>query len=681
MKRSIEIMMGCTMLIFSSCQHDLSQYSPTTNDAVASTFNFSTSRDIKIHISYDTKAAIPFAIYAQNPITAVQEEGGGVTNRISEDIKPLFTGHTLSDGTFSGTLNLASYASKLYVVSSAFFVQNVIEAEVKNGSATATESWSANAKTRGTRDRGDGYPTNTMINARTNFVKGWNCPLGTFDSNSGLINYGVAKDYSNKDLMFTDDQISNFYSAITAILNVNQECPVKYLTAQDLVVPRDETISMTVLGGNTCWNSSLGYYYYTGNTPSSKNNLKIFTLFPNTQDGKWTNGNITPVGLLRGTNILLKYYGSDYKGTGTTTFPQGTKIGFVLACNTWQKSNYSNFSEDFCSFTTPELSSDNAYTKYGNPWYNNNKASTYGNVNTAMMNYQDGTVIAFEDRYDDHNCTDVQFALKPQFGVNDTDNKIEELVTTNTDYTASDVYAFEDLWPVIGDYDMNDVLIYTTRGKTTQIDVTKDNNYYTTSEEFLFETDQNHSKRTALNNGLAAWINGTGLSVSVSLKAADASDYKVLDASKYTVEEENGKTYIYLDNNVKDNMGSTYKVTVNYGYAAKVSANVQTEYGCFIYRDDAGIGRWEVHIPYENPTSKLCKHYRDYLTADKPYAAIYSDANIYYPFAIKLTSAAKDKLDKLINADNETKRIDGLYTNYANWAKSNGINYTDWYNE
>src|SRR5574344_999807 len=187
MKRSIEIMMGCTMLIFSSCQHDLSQYSPTTNDAVASTFNFSTSRDIKIHISYDTKAAIPFAIYAQNPITAVQEEDGGVTNRISEDIKPLFTGHTLSDGTFSGTLNLASYASKLYVVSSAFFVKNVIEAEVKNGSATAAESWSTNAKTRGTRDWGT---IQSMAGAQTTFVQSWNCPLGSFDSYSGKINYG-----------------------------------------------------------------------------------------------------------------------------------------------------------------------------------------------------------------------------------------------------------------------------------------------------------------------------------------------------------------------------------------------------------------------------------------------------------------------------------------------------------
>lgn len=678
MKRSIEMIMGCTMLILSSCQHDLSQYSPTTNNAEASAFNFSTSRDININISYETKAAIPFAIYAQNPITAVQEEGGGVTNRISKDIQPLFTGHTLSDGTFSGTLSLASYASKLYIVSSAFFVKNVIEAEVKNGSATAAESWSTNAKTRGTRDWGT---IQSMAGAQTTFVQSWNCPLGSFDSYSGKINYGVTTDISNKDLLFTSDQINNFYSAITAILNVNQECPVKYLTAQDLIVTRDETISMTVLGGNTCWNSSLGYYYYTGNTPTSRANLKIFTLFPNTQDGQWTNGDTTPVGLIRGTNILLKYYGSDYKGVGTTTFPQGTKIGFVLACNTWRY-NYRNQSrEDFCSFTTPKLSSYNAYTKYGNPWYNTNKASNYGNVNTAMMNYQDGTVIAFEDHYDDHNCTDVQFALKPQFGVNETENKIEELVTTNTDYTASDVYAFEDLWPAVGDYDMNDVLIYTTRGKTTQIDVTKDKNYYTTSEEFLFETDQNHSKRTALNNGLAAWIKGTGLAVTVSFKTADASDYKVLDASKYTVEEEDGKTYIYLDSNVKDDMGSIYKVTVNYGYAAMVSANIQTEFGCFLYRDDAGKGRWEIHIPYENPTSKLCKYYRDYLIAEKPYAATYSDANVYYPFAIKLTSAAKDKLDKLMNADNETKRIDALYTNYANWTKSNGSNYSDWYNE
>jgi LruC domain-containing protein len=299
-----------------------------------------------------------------------------------------------------------------------------------------------------------------------------------------------------------------------------------------------------------------------------------------------------------------------------------------------------------------------------------------------MMNYQDGTIVAFEDHTNDHNCTDVMFALKPQFGINDNDNRIEKLDTTTTSYTASNVFAFEDMWPSEGDYDMNDVLVYTTYGKTTEIDVTKSSKYHTISEDFMFETDQNHSNRTALNNGLAAWIDSTGLSLTVSVKASGATEYTKLDASKYTVKEENNKTYIYLDSNVKKDMGATYKVTVDYGYAAGKSANKQTSYGCFLYRDDAGDkGRWEMHIPYEEPTSLLSEYYKAYLVSGKPYAAVTKDNNVFFPFAIKLAAAAKDKLTKLTNSGNETKRIDALYTNYSNWAKSEGKDNTNWYNE
>lgn len=301
--------------------------------------------------------------------------------------------------------------------------------------------------------------------------------------------------------------------------------------------------------------------------------------------------------------------------------------------------------------------------------------SAYYNVNTAMMNYQDGTIVAFEDHFDDHNCSDVLYALKPQFGIKDTENKIISLVTTSAE-TLSNIYCFEDLWPSIGDYDMNDVIVYATYANVIETNAAKnDNNHYITQEDYIFKTDQNRSNRTALNNGLAAWINGTGLSYTVSVKNASATDYTVLDASKYTVETENGKTYFYLDSNVKNDMGASYKVTIKHKYADMLTTT--TDYGCFLYRDDTE-GRWEVHIPGESPTSKLSSYFQAFLTT-LPYAALKQDANVFYPFAIKLTGATEANISKLLEAGNETHRIDELYSGYKSWFTSGGKSDTDWY--
>jgi LruC domain-containing protein len=294
--------------------------------------------------------------------------------------------------------------------------------------------------------------------------------------------------------------------------------------------------------------------------------------------------------------------------------------------------------------------------------------SAYYNINTAFCNYEDGTIVSFEDHFDDHNCSDVLFALKPQFPTDiPTLGEKEEKSESN-------IFAFEDLWPAVGDYDMNDVIVSSEYYKT--MNGYNDDSYYITKEAFAFTTDQNHSNQTKLDNGLATWFTGTGLNLYVEY-STDSVNYDTLATSKYTVQEENGKTYVYLDKNVKDNLNSIYKVVIKHDYLSQVST--PTAYGCFLYRDDEGKGRWEVHIPYEKPTSNLSTYYSKFLTTDKEYAALSSENSVYYPFAIKLKGATMSNLSGLLNASNESKRIDYIYPNYSKWAKSEGKEYTDWY--
>jgi LruC domain-containing protein len=678
MRCYFKIIIGCAVIL-SSCQKEVTQLSTgQINDASASEFDFSTSKNVTVNVNYGTKTAIPFSIYAENPVTLSTGEDSVPVANINTSIKPLFTSYTNTDGTFSTSIELPCYTNKLYVYSPAFYVQSLMEATISNGSATATESTSSRSAVA-TRANTTGTSTNKMtLRGNQNKVKNWETPLGTFNSYTGMIDYASTNDGSS--LYFTDAEVANYYSDIPNVLNVGKECPPEYLTSQDIVVPKNEKISITMLGGNTCWNSTLAYYYYTGDAPTS-DPAHIFVLFPNTQDGQWKpvggKGDelASPTGLNRGTAAILKYYGANYNEAASETFPQGTKIGFVLACNSWGVNtgnrDFQYKTQNFFSYSTPNLSSENYY-KVNNV----SERSAYYKVNTAMMNYQDGTIVAFEDHNNDHNCSDVLFALKPQFGIQDNLNTIKEIVTTSSE-TVSNVYCFEDLWPTIGDYDMNDVIVYATYANTLEANAAKnDNNHYITQENYIFKTDQNHSNRTSLNNGLAAWINGTGLGYEVSVKSSSASDYTTLEASKYSVEEENGKTYFYLDANVKNDMGATYKITVKHSYDDKLRA--VTTYGCFLYRDDSGKGRWEVHIPNESPTSKLSDYYRNFITT-KPYAALMKDDNVFYPFAIKLTGATESNITKLLDAGNETKRIDALYSGYKTWFTSGGADNTDWY--
>ena len=150
------------------------------------------------------------------------------------------------------------------------------------------------------------------------------------------------------------------------------------------------------------------------------------------------------------------------------------------------------------------------------------------------------------------------------------------------------IYAFEDLWPNQGDYDMNDVIVRYNYGNTFN----EKNQIY--SESFTFKTFQNIATN---NNGL-----GFRLITEENIKSATCSIRKEgeKDFTETTFAYEPQENIYLLTENVKDNMGAEYKVTVN--YSKPISA--QSEAQAFIFKNEEDGLRWEVHIPQETPTSK-----------------------------------------------------------------------------
>lgn len=509
-------------------------------------------------------------------------------------------------------------------------------------------------------------------------------------------NYTYVEGDGTSDLSLSTDEAANLYAAHTSVININTSCPTDYRASHDMYIGEDNTeVVITYLGGNTCWNSSLGYYYYYGNDkPTSYsdliNNYHVILIFPNTQDGHWRTASAGYMGTDRGTAVQLKFYGYDMKGEGTTEFPSGCRIGFVLATNAWNNriDGYTSTSK-YRAATTEGVSLNTSGTAFlvggegkGDP----RRAAIYKDAGNNV-------VVSFEDRQDDQNYSDVVFAIKSSKEITDIP-VIKGGITTHSE--TKGVYAFEDMWPQAGDYDMNDVVIRYNYIRTLFTKIVSGVAQGTTlvKETFQFKTFQNYA---TLINGLAfkvsQYADQSGIQKIIYEKQyPDTEEAKALsDYSTYetmheytnplmdptrtditynysTVYKNWSKSapdaYLITDNIANkanqqgvvgfapDPIGTTYQVsfvyntkyddtTVDADARAGISTDYRTEICPFVTRvHDATYDRTggemdyrlEIHIPYEAPTQS--SGMLDQTENSWPYIALwnhYDDAS--NPFA------------------------------------------------
>ena len=704
MKKSTMMLLTLMSVMMFSCKdkdlYDPNAVKPGEEQKVANTFDFSTVQDVMLTVDYsafNTHGPVFFSIYHENPFV-----GEGEDEHLDENIKPIYEDYTDKNGRFNQTVELPAYAKHLYVVTGNFFVtERLMETDVQNGGAKAT------AKSAGTRAASRAV---TRRGAQTNDVskmpqlsfnvddngnkigervyQDWQTPLGTWDDRSGAPSYLIDKSKVDQELIFSDEDMEGLYATVSQVLNANKACRKTYRDHEDLVLDKASEVTITMLGGSTCWNSSLGYYYYeVGKEPTDTKDLNIIMLFPNTQDGNWTrfdsrkndyNGNI---GVNRGDAIQLMYYPNIADGdlsVVSNVFPANTKIGFILKSHGWgmQGEDYviKGFAENDRKYnvwgaSTPGLS----YCKV--PAGFENKKSPYqypnpdGDSRSAKFAYKtvDGgkyAIVSFEDACNDEDYDDVIFALKPI-------NAFKPLPEIESDRVVTEgVYAFEDLWPAQGDYDMNDVVVdfkherEMTRNNTTE-------NFKTIYQTFYLTTYQNY---VTLVSGLALKLNTKKKPTSIVMKKiASGSD------DEETVTFENDGSIYYLTNDVKAELGTTYILELFYkdGVGKDDLASVEP----FIFRKEANDQEWEVHIPYEAPTAKM-----DFSYFGKGDDASKVSDNIFfvrsgnYPFAFYLAGVNIDAFkDTILLRANESKMIDKLYPDFLDWSLSKGTEKPQWY--
>lgn len=680
-------MFVCLIAVGVSCTDsddfaDGKEENSTPSKTKGNDFDFSTKQKVDLLVDYSsfqTYGPVWFSIYDVNPI--VDEDTG--YDYVNETIEPLFQAYTDKNGKFDATITLPAYAKVLHVVTGDFMVGLKRKpTEIINGEAKAVINNTAAAASRFTRAPGAGTSTKDLTNlynisyiinhssgAKTNerIYKDWHTPLGTWNSATGRPDYLLSAAASS--LVFSEEEFAGLYDAAKKALNSGTTCKEKYRSTADITLITDSEVSMTALGSMTCWNSSLGYYYYNASNPPTKpTDLNIIMLFPNTQDGQrdlsWDYQN--NIGTVRGDVVQLMYYPNiakgDYSGA-TTTFPKGTKIGFILKPNGW-----SGQGKDYCS----KKSATSYWDKKLNIWAASTEGLSYcrnngyklpnpnGEARTAKFSYispngNEYALVSFEDACDDSDYDDLLFALNPKNAFAELPEVEENKTTTHG------VYAFEDRWPSAGDYDMNDIVVdykqemFFDKGK-----VKKQIFYLTTYQNFV-----------ELKSGLAMKLvkNATPSKI-ITKKMSPGKDATTVS---YTTDGD----YYYLTEDITAELGTTYIFELQYSSTQELNniATVQP----FIYRKEADDKQWELHIPYEAPSPKMNKSYFG-TEADCTSGTNYFVRQGNYPFAFYLENGKVDYfLNNILKRENENVHIDYFFPEFLQWSASKGQKNADWY--
>lgn len=650
LKLSALILTGMISALSMSCKDhtDIYQGPPTDTPKDFNDFDYTTSNDVTLQINYQNmggiEAGVDFEVYDQMPV-----EDKGYTYVKKENVEPIYADRTENDGTFSKKLPLPAYIKTLYIYTHAFYARTLMEAKVENGIAIATDADSDNARNATLESRAkDKYYCVPVKDER------WHTYLGNYSSDKGEIQYAYTG-----DLAYTKRQTTELYKVQSNVINSKKTCPEEYRASTDMYIEEDAEIAVTILGGNTCWNSSMGYYYYKeGQAPNSLAEANVILVFPNTQDGEWSNDRNKAQkwkGVDRGTSVKLMYYpdiANRSDANATSVFPKGYRIGFVLATNGWT-GRLSGFTanKSYRAATSKGLSVDNSGKKFNSP-------------RTAIYRYKNekesinAVIFSFEDHTDDQNFSDVVFTLKtnPIDAITDIPEVTENKTSAKT---LKGIYAFEDLWPSKGDYDLNDVLVV-SRYEKVYDNSTQNSGMY--EESFYLKTLENRA-----NNQ-----NGLGLTLINNVDNADIT--LTIDGKEAPFTRQDN--VILLTDNVKSHMGLDYKLTLKYPNAIKKEeASIKP----FIWRKSEN-GNWEVHIAKEKPTSLVDNSFfgkdDDCSVLDK---GIYYVREGNYPFAFFLAGATEHDVERLLDSANESKIIGEVYPLYDSWSTSGGTTNPDWY--
>jgi len=495
--------------------------------------------------------------------------------------------------------------------------------------------------------------------------------LGTYNS-AGKPDYLLPKDLISSQLL----------EYINASLPERQPVPVyhpAYLaedTETNLNILEKADVWMTFVTEGAGYLNSIGFYTYpTGNPPASIDDIEtIFVGFPNAS--------------LNGSGGQLQPGDKIYLGQ----FEPGVSIGLVLIADGYNSSTATvkpsaqrYYSHNHLNPETLETNKQHTVTLY-------DESNNLFLIGFEDLNRNSGSDNDFNDAVffvTSNPITAISTEnIKPVDKPGDTDkdgvsNVYDEFpedpkFAYKYDYPSSGSYgtfAFEDLWPEYGDYDFNDLVV--DYRFTQYADAT--NKITSLQSEFVIKAigasyQNGFGFSTNLNPNLVASVKGSkivGDLVKINPNGTESGQTKAtFIVSDRMHSSFNSFGIINTNQGGQYNTPDTIRTTIDFTKGVSFSELGSAPYNPFLIISQTR-GR-EVHMPGYAPTDLVDLSYFGMGNDNSdPGKGVYYRSKEELPWAMNLPIS--------FDYPQEGKDIRDPYLHFAQWAKSGGFSYMDWY--
>lgn len=474
--------------------------------------------------------------------------------------------------------------------------------------------------------------------------------------NNDIVTTGNFNDGTLKQLQHTlwkgyDSKPSNLdnRALVSDTKHVNTTIAQAYINNQGQhVTITDAELYLTFLTERAGYLTSIGYYYYkTNDVPNSPDKVDKFIIIPNASiagddpyTGRGSNKySQSAAPIERNTKIQLLY--QDENGNVSTKFPAGYTIGYFIIPNGYTPNKGIDYSINYI---------------YSNKEWNKIYAGQQARF--ISLSTSNGTVVYGVEDGDDTSYEDILFCIdaNPNEAIQDPDRPVidpEEPTVTSSETTYR-TYAYEDIWPNGGDYDLNDVIIEHKRA------ISFNSNNYVLKVEDTFVPVQKSGAATYSNAFAVQYVASQRGSIELPAGAVD--------------ETETSSVILFPD--AKSVQGNEFTVTRTFADNTLPKKNLESDLNPFIIAQyTAGAdNRTEVHLPKKKATGKANA---EQIGAEDD--AYYINKDGKYPFAIMLPATTGTEGPIRFTPAKETVRIDLEYPDFAKWVESNGATNNDWY--
>lgn len=641
-------------------------------------FDFKTVKNIELTIStFDNSnqplSGVGISIYSTNPLS---ENGSLIQNA---DSFLMYKGSTTSNGKMISVIATPTYLDSLTILVNYIGLPTLHQVKIDSDKIAVNIGGAVNqAATSAQKAPGVlTFPTPKLISGF--YV------LGSWNS-SGFPNYLT----SAKDIISND-----FLNDVNATLPENsklQNSHPEYFNSVDdgsIILIKDAEVWVTFVHEGAGYKNTLGYYTHPTNTPpASKQSIRDATIiFPNVSySGSG--------GMLASGNKVQLLYLNPQTNTYTNIFPAGTTVAWWFRSNGFGNGTLTSLSAGYNTFY-----SDVRFNPESNPALRKHNVLLRDDKRQLLL-------IGFEDIHreqkpdDDFNDAVFYATASPYTAIktdiykkidspNDTDN--DGVSDTMDDYPndPNKVYnnyypgvnqvgtlAFEDLWPIKGDYDFNDLVLDYTFNQITNAQ----NNIVELSAELTVRAigaSLRNAFAIELNTTVAniKSVNGQKFSKSIFALNTNGTEQNqskavipVFDDS-FNVLKFNGSIVNTINGG---NSTPTQKITIKVEFNNPIPL---TQFGTAPYNPFIVIGGdrgREVHLPGGAPTQLANASL--FGTGDdnsNPSVQKYYMSDKYLPWAINIPV----KFDYPVEKQDITK----AFLMFNSWANSRGYNYMDWY--